>query len=92
MTPLEQPQIINWWWDQPSQYNRAPMGSYPSDVNAAAQGASADEQRLSDVAKKMPNATTESVDVTTAAPNAIKEEIAWVNWGRRWEKLYPLNP
>ena len=92
MTPLEQPQIINWWWDQSSQYNRAPMESYPSDVNAAVQGASAKEQQLSDVTKKMVNATTESSDVTTAAPNANKEESAWVNWRRRWEKLYPSNP
>ena len=30
MTPIEQPQITNWWWDQPSQYNRAPVEA-PSD-------------------------------------------------------------
>ena len=28
MAPLEQPQITKWWWDQPVQYNRAPVETY----------------------------------------------------------------
>jgi transcriptional regulator with XRE-family HTH domain len=35
MSPVETPKIVSWWWDQPSQYNRAPMEAYPSDVMAA---------------------------------------------------------
>ena len=38
MSPIETPKIRSWWWDQPSQYNRAPMESYPSDVRAAIEG------------------------------------------------------
>jgi len=29
MTPVEQPLIKRWWWDQPIQYNRAPVEAPP---------------------------------------------------------------
>ena len=35
MSPIETPKIVSWWWDQPSQFNRAPMESRPADVRAA---------------------------------------------------------
>lgn len=34
MEPIDLPQIVTWWWDTPSQYNRAPMESYPADIKA----------------------------------------------------------
>ncbi len=32
---VELPKITSWWWDQPSQYNRAPMESYPKQIHDA---------------------------------------------------------
>ncbi len=34
MTPLDIPQIISWWWDQPSPYGRLPIESNPLDTMA----------------------------------------------------------
>ena len=32
---FELPKITSWWWDQPSQYNRAPMESSPKQIYEA---------------------------------------------------------